>query len=168
MGGLPLAISLYLTSVAIHVTAVVIFLGITFLFFPLQVAAEKAPRHLPFVIRVIRDAERKLVWPGLVIIAATGIFQTIDFGWDRMANIVWLSASVTIFVFIVLVRFTVMRWAMDTTLAEVERAEAAAGDDGEIKLSPEFKQAANVLSTTGSLMGLLVIMIAFLMETKPF
>lgn len=168
MSGLPAAVTIYSISVAIHVIAVVIFLGVTFLFGPLQMAAEKAPNHMPFAIRVVRDAERKMVWPGLAIIATTGIFQVADAGWDQAPGNVWLSTSIVLFVFAALLTFTVVRLAMDMAVEEIERAEAAAADGGEIKLSQDFIQAAGVLSKTGPLMGLIVIVITFLMETKPF
>lgn len=165
---IPLAVSVYEISLAIHVVAVVIFLGVSFLFGPLQMAAEKAPQHMPFVIGVIHDAERKMVWPGLVIILVTGVFQTADQKWDQAPGNVWLLASVAIFIFMLIVSFTVMRHAMDVALEESRRAEQLAGPDGEIKLSSDFKDAAAVMSKTGPLLGLGVIVITFLMEAKPF
>lgn len=161
---MPLAVTIYEMSVAIHVIVAIITLGVTFLFGPLQMAAEKSPRNMPFVMRVIHNAERNMVWPGLAIIFVTGVYQTFEGGYE---SAVWLSASVTIFAFAVIVSLTVMRKAMDVALAEAERAERLAGDDGEIVLSSEFKQAAAILARTGPLLGLAVIVIAFLMETKP-
>jgi uncharacterized membrane protein len=160
--------SVYEAVVAIHVVTVIITLGVTFLYGPLQVAAERAPRHLPFVLRVMRDAERKMVWPGIAIIFVTGVFLMLDDRWRDRGDTMWLQVSIALFVFAALVSLTVLRRANDVALAEIELAERAAGPDSEIVISSECKRALGVMSRTGPLLGIITIVIAVLMEAKPF
>ena len=83
MENLPLALTGYQLSVWIHVTAVVVGLGMTFaeaLLFP--VAMKMNPRHLPYVHRMQLTINRYVASPALVLILITGIYQVSDAGWS--------------------------------------------------------------------------------------
>lgn len=158
----------YDAIVAVHVVTVIITLGVTFLFGPLQIAAERSPRHLPFVLGVLHEAERKMVWPGMLIIFVTGLFLMFDGRWENAAEVAWLQVSLALFVFAALISLTVMRRALETAIDEINRAEAVADPEGELLISSECRRALGIMSRTGPLLGIITITIAVLMETKPF
>ncbi len=161
--------SVYEAVAAVHVVTVLITLGVVFLFGPLQMAAERAPRHLLFVLGVMHDAERKMVWPGYAIIFLTGVFLMQDDRWDTAIGTAWLGVSIALFAFALLISFTVLRRASDVALREMQRAERVASDpDSELVISAECKRALGVMSRTGPLLGIVIIVIAVLMEAKPF
>jgi uncharacterized membrane protein len=161
-------VDVYDAIVAVHVVTVIITLGVTFLFGPLQFAAERSPRNLPFVLGVLHDAERNMVWPGMAIIFVTGLFLMFDGRWENAAQTAWLQMSLALFVFAVLISLTVMRRALETAIDEVKRAEFMADSESELLISSECRRALGVMSRTGPLLGLLTITIAALMEAKPF
>jgi hypothetical protein len=73
------AITAYEISVFVHVTAVVVGFGATFaesIAFP--VALRLDPRHLPYVHRLQLAINQWFATPALVIVLATGIYQTAD------------------------------------------------------------------------------------------
>src|ERR671917_2475284 len=91
------AITLYSVSVFLHVTAVVVGFGSTFaesLAFPVAMKLDK--RHLPYVHRLQLAINQRLTTPALVVVLATGIYQTIDADWGFDKT--WISASLAIVV----------------------------------------------------------------------
>ena len=86
------AIDAYSISVFLHVTAVVVGFGATFaesVTFP--VAMKLDPRHLPYVHRLQLTINRYFATPALVVVLATGFYQTADGDWGFGSF--WISAT---------------------------------------------------------------------------
>ena len=89
------AVTGYELSLSLHITAVVVGFGATFaeaVTFP--VAMQLSPRHLPYVHRLQLAINTWLATPALVIVLATGLYQTADGDWDFGAF--WISATLLI------------------------------------------------------------------------
>ena len=89
------AIDAYSISVFLHVTAVVVGFGATFaesVTFP--VAMKLDPRHLPYVHRLQLTINRNFAQPALVVVLATGVYQTADADWGFGSF--WISATFVI------------------------------------------------------------------------
>ena len=89
------AISLYDLSVWVHVSAVVVGLGTTFVgavSFPL--ALRVGPRNLPYAHELQLVISQRITGPALGLIILTGIYQTIDGDWGFGSF--WISATFAI------------------------------------------------------------------------
>ena len=155
------AIDAYSISVFLHVTAVVVGFGATFslaLAFP--IATKLDVRHLPYVHELSRGINQWLASPALVVILATGIYQTSDGDWGFGSF--WISA--TFLIVIVLGAMTSAYFVpTDRKLAaQAERDLAATG-----AVSDEYQRRAQLEGMMGALAGVLVIAAVFLMITKP-
>src|SRR5688572_27151793 len=89
---IPAAVTGYDISLWIHISAVVVGLGITFaeaIMFP--VAMKMDPRNLPFVYRMQITINRYFANPALALIIITGIYQVIEYDWGFEKF--WISAT---------------------------------------------------------------------------
>lgn len=159
------AITAYSVSVFLHVTAVVVGFGATFaesLTFPVAMRVDR--RHLPYVHSLSLAINRWLATPALVVILATGIYQTIDGDWEFGAF--WISATLAIVIVLggLLGGYLI---PADRRLGPMAAREIAAAGDGEVVLSEEYQRRARAEGMVGALAGVLVIVAVFLMVTKP-
>jgi uncharacterized membrane protein len=158
-------VSLYELSVFVHVTAVVIGLGATFvasLAFPLALAMDA--RHLPYVHRLVLAINQRLASPALLVILATGIFQAIDGDWDMGSF--WIGATFAIVIVLggLLGAYFI---PSDRRLGAMAEREVAAAGEGRVALSDDYRRQAQRAAMVGALAGLLVIAAIFLMVVKP-
>lgn len=162
---MPLAdVTLYELSVWLHITAVVVGFGATFaeaLAFP--VAMQMSPRHFPYVHRLQLAINRFLATPALVIVLATGVFQTIDGDWEF--EDFWISASLLIVILLgaILGGYFI---PTDRRLATLAEQELAAAGPGEVTMSEEYQRQAGREGVFGTVSGVLIIAAIFLMVTK--
>lgn len=162
---LPLAVSVYQLSVWLHISAVVVGLGMTFaesILFP--VAMSTNPRHLPFVHRLQIVINRFFAGPALLLILVTGIYQVTDAGWEFGSF--WISASFLI-VFILGGLLGGFFIPSDKKLEPMVAAEIAAAGDGPVELSDTYMAKARVQGMIGAFAGILVLVAIFLMVVKP-
>lgn len=159
-------IDAYSIAVFLHVTAVVVGFGATFvesITFP--VALKLSPRHLPYVHRLHLAINQWFAAPALVVILLTGLYQTEDGNWDFGEP--WLSASMTI----VLVLGGLLAYLIvaDRRLVEVATRETAAAgaQEGEVEMSADYQRRARMTGIAGAVAGVLVVVAIFLMVTKP-
>jgi hypothetical protein len=146
----------------------VVGLGVTFGFGLIQATAERAfPRSLPFALTVLGKMDRGMVLPLALVVGATGIYQSIDgpyeFGRDQ-----WLDIGATIWLVLVLVSLLIFRRGTPKAIAEAERMVAAAGPDGEVQLSDEYRRITRPMNIFGAVAGLLTVIVLYLMVVKPF
>lgn len=164
----PIAITGYEFSLFIHITAVMVGFGTTFaesIFFP--VAAKMSPRHLPLVHRLQLTINQFFAVPALLIVAATGIYQMGELNYDY--GDFWVSGSLTIVVIIAILLLGYFIPSDRRLLPMVERDIEAAGE-GEIQLSDlsdEYLRKGRMQGVVGSITGILLIVVVYLMVTKP-
>ena len=154
------AIDAYSISVFLHVSAVVVGLGATFALavaFPLAVRLDA--RHLPFVHQLSYALNQRVAGPAVLVIVATGIYQTID-AWSF--GDFWISAT-----FLIVIALGALNgvYFMPTDRKLAARAERELADSGGV--SDEYQRLAQREGLIGGVAGLLVIVAVFLMITKP-
>jgi uncharacterized membrane protein len=158
-----LAATSYDYSLALHITAVVVGFGTTFaesIVFPLAMKMDK--RHLPYVHRLQRTINTYFALPALVVVLATGFYQVSDRDWDLGKP--WLSISLGLVALIAVVNLAYFI-PEDRKLEAMVSREVEAGGDGE--LSAEYQSRAQREGIAGALTGVALIVIIFLMVTKP-
>jgi uncharacterized membrane protein len=163
---IPTAILFYDVVLFLHVAAVIVGLGATFAFPFFQGIAERtAPQSVPAVLRAMQVIDRFLVTPALFVILGAGIYLVLDgpFDWeDTFVNV----GLVGIVVLIVLGPAFFTRH--EHKLLELAERDVAAAGSGEVQLSEEYMAYSKRYALVGSLAGVLILVIAFFMITKPF
>jgi uncharacterized membrane protein len=156
----------YSFSIFLHITAVVIGMGATFaesVTFPVAMMTDK--RHLPYVHRLQRAVNQWLTTPSLIVVIATGFYQTSKGDWSF--GDAWISGS---FVIVILIGGILGAYFIpeDRKLqAMAERDIASAPPGGEIVMSDEYMRRSRREGLIGAVTGLLVVAAIFLMVTKP-
>jgi len=153
--------SLYDISVFVHVSAVVVGLGTTFVgavSFPLAMRA--GVRHLPYAHELQLAISQRITGPALGLVIVTGIYQTIDADWGFGSF--WISATFAI-VIVLGAMNGVYFTPTDRRLAAMATREIEATGS----VSDDYQRQARREAIVGAIAGLLVIAAVFLMVTKP-
>jgi uncharacterized membrane protein len=161
----PFAVTEYELSLFLHITAVVVGLGATFaesIMFP--VAMKLGKRHLPYVHRLQLAINQWLTTPALVVVLATGFYQTADADFE-MGDF-WLSGT---FAIVIVLGGLIGAYFIptDRRLGAMVAREIAAAGDGEVVLSDEYQRRARMEGIVGAIAGVLIIAAIYLMVTKP-
>lgn len=159
------AVTSYNFSVFLHVTAVVVGLGATFaeaIMFPVAMRLNK--RHLPYVHALQLAINRWLATPALVLVIATGFYQTSEGDWSF--GDFWLSGTFAIVIVLGGLAGAYFIPA-DRRLGAMVAREIESAGEGEIVLSDEYTRGARTEGIIGSITGLLIVAAIFLMITKP-
>ena len=161
----PLAVTGYEISLWVHISAVVVGFGATFaesIAFP--VAMRLDARHLPYVHQLQLAINQYLATPALLVILVTGIYQVSDA--DLEFGDFWISGSFAILIVLggLLGAYFI---PADRRLGPMVQREIERAGDGEVVLSDEYQRAARTEGIVGMVAGLLVIVVIYLMVTKP-
>ncbi|MDQ5894655.1 MAG: hypothetical protein QG596_916 [Actinomycetota bacterium] len=165
MENLPLAVTGYEISLWIHVTAVVVGLGMTFadaVLFP--VAMKLDPRHLPYVHKLQLTINQKFATPALLLILITGVYQVHDAGWGF--GTFWVSASLMIVLLIGGLQGAYFI-PSDRKLGAMITDEIKAAGDGPFTPSEEYQHEARIQGIIGTVTGVLILIAIYLMVFKP-
>lgn len=157
---MPTAITMYTLSTAIHVVFVVSFLAAAGSFSVLGPMAKENPQHVTFALKVMQKIFVAMIFPGILVIWGTGLYQSSDGGWK--GSDLWLTFSVIIFAYMTIVAVFVLYPATKSALAEIE------GQDGPGPPSAKAQSDLKKLGMLGPLQGLSLLIITFLMVAKPF
>jgi uncharacterized membrane protein len=155
------AISLYDLSVWVHISAVVVGLGTTFVgavSFPLALRA--GTQHLPYVHELQLVISQRLSGPALGLIILTGIYQTIDADWGFGSF--WISAT-----FAIVIVLGAMQGVYFTPTDRKLGALATRELEATGTVSDDYQRQARREALMGAIAGVLVIAAVFLMVTKP-
>ena len=159
-----LATSAYEIVLALHIIAVVVAFGATFIY-PVMfaVGARGDPRSLPLLHRVEYTIERTLTNFGLLVVLGAGIFLASDrHQWSEFFVQWGLAAAVVIGGLIGAVMIPTAKRAEQVAARDIE---AAGG--GEIELSEEYRALVRRLGRVGSLLSALVVVTIAIMVVKP-
>ena len=159
------AITAYNVSLFLHITAVIVGFGATFaesVTFP--VALRLDPRHLPYVHRLQLVINRWFATPALVVVLATGLYQTVEGDWGFGAF--WISATLAILIVLggLIGAYFI---PADRRLGAMAEREIADAGPWLVALSDAYQQAARREGMAGALAGVLVVAAIFLMVVKP-
>ncbi|MGH2905554.1 MAG: DUF2269 family protein [Solirubrobacterales bacterium] len=158
---MPLAITMYTLSVAIHVVFVVSFLGAAGAFSVIGPMMKDNPQHAVFGLQVIKKVYEVSVFPGILVVFGTGMYQLSDAGYN-LGDDLWLTVSLVLFAFMVVAAFFLLYPATKTALSELESQETP---------GPPSEKALKSIQTMrifGPAMGISMMVITFLMVAKPF
>jgi hypothetical protein len=155
-------VTAYKIEVFLHVAVVIVVFGLTFMYPFLQGAAERAGTGATrFALSVIHRTERYVVIPGAVVVFILG---GILIGNDKLPYKddmpAWLIIAIIWFLAIFAIALFVQRPTLNQARAVLEKAP-------EGPLPAEYEPLGKRMQMVGGLMGLSVIIIAFLMEYKP-
>lgn len=159
------AVSFYDVVVWLHVSAVIVGFGGTFVYgVLLAVAGRSAPRSMPGVLAAIQANDRSLVTFGGLVVLATGIYLAADgetfdeffVGWGIVAVLVLLGLLHAFFI-------PTERRAQEAAERDIE----AAGP-GAVEFGDEFNRANGKLAKMGPVAGLIIILTVYVMVAKPF
>lgn len=118
--------------------------------------AARAPEHEPFALRTIKTLDDRFANPAYALLLVTGLLMV----WqaDIPLSTFWISTSIGIYAAVILLGLGVYT----PTLRRQIRAFDEGGPD-----SPEYRRLSTRGSVVGILLAIMVIVIVFLMVTKP-
>lgn len=157
---MPIAITMYTLSVAIHVVFVVSFLAPTGASAVLGPMARDNPEHGLFALQVLQKLYKTLTIPGFLVVWGTGLYQVANGPFD--GSELWLNISMTIFALMTLAFVFVQYPSVKIAVRELE-AQSEPGPPSE-----DVQARLKKLAIVGPLQGLGLMIIAFLMAAKPF
>ncbi len=158
------AASAYELVLALHIMAVVLAFGWTFMLpIAFAVASKADPRTLPVLHRIEYTSERRLLNPALTVIVGAGIFMAIDGDLWGQFFVQWGIGAAIVIGYL----------AGSVLIPAAKRAEAAARrdlegfDGGEFRPSEEYRDATRRLTLYGSATSLLALATIAIMVIKP-
>lgn len=148
----------------LHVIGAIIAFGPGFAAMVVGPMVAKEPQHANFYARTQLATARKIVTPVSISMAVTGIGMILVRGWGNITGDTrWLEVSILLYVIAVVFSMAVQAPA-GRRLVELTSTPPAPG----AAPNPEIPKAAAKVRTGGIILSGLVLVIAFLMVTKPF
>ncbi|HWP33400.1 MAG TPA: DUF2269 family protein [Solirubrobacterales bacterium] len=158
-------ITFYWCVVFVHVMAVVIGFGATFVY-PvfLGVARRRYPRVLPYLLGTMDKLGKVVIGPSSLLILASGIYLVADGPYKADASFVQVAAPILIaLIFIGPLYFG----RTEARLAEIAARDVGASAGEDVSLSPELETGLGRLTTNIRLANLAVLVALFFMVVKP-
>ena len=156
--------SLFWILLFLHVLGAIVAFGPGFAAMVVGPMVAKEPQHANFYARTQGAANERLVTPVALSMAVTGILMIVDRGWT---NIVggrhWLEVGIVLYVIAIAFAFAVQAPA-GRKLVELTSTPPAPGSPP----NPQVPATARRVRNGGMLLIGLVVVIVFLMVTKPF
>jgi uncharacterized membrane protein len=161
---MALAASVYELVLALHIMAVVLAFGWTFMLpIAFAVAAKADPRSLPVLHRIEYMSERLLLNPALTVVVGAGIFLAADAHLWGQFFVQWgIGAAVVIGYLAGSVLIPVAKRA-----EEAARRDLETFDGGEFAPGEEYRAATRRLTIFGSVTSLLALATIAVMVVKP-
>ena len=147
--------SLYLVVKFIHILVAVIAVGSSAGSSLWLRLATRSPQHLPFALRSAKRLDEFLTRPGLIVIAATGLWMAAS-RWTLTA--LWIRAAVVLVVVVLALLYTVVGPLLGRLIHLI---------DGEESGTPTWTRTELLFELVGGGSGLIVVVILWLMVTKP-
>lgn len=160
MFSVPLALDFYTVVVSLHVVFAVIGLGSAFAFPFIGMLAQKHPQNTAFALEVNYTIIKKWISPMAVLVLLTGLYQVFEgpyqFGDER-----WLDLSFALFIV-----YMGLIGAIVTpgTRRALELAKESAGGPPPAEMISLIQRNSKL----GPVLGGIIILITFLMESKAF
>ncbi len=148
---------------AIHILVVIACFGVLVAYPVIMLAADRVdPRTIPALHRVRIIIARSLVNPGLLVVAAAGIYLAADLHQFSEFYVQWGIAAVVVLG--ALEGMSIIRSSKH--LAELSQRDVDAAGSGEVKWSQEYKSARGRYDQISMLMAAIVLVTAFLMTVN--
>jgi hypothetical protein len=159
------AVTFYWCVVFVHVMAVVIGFGSTFVYpIFLGAARRRYRRALPYLLGTMDKLGKAVIGPSALLILASGIYLLADGPYEADATFVQVAAPILIaLIFIGPLYFG----RTEARLAEIAARDVDAATGEEVSLSPELETGLGRLTTNIRLANLAVLVALFFMVVKP-
>jgi len=157
------AVYLWQVVLAIHVLFVVLAFGVLVSYPFMLIAAERIdPRSLPTLLRLRRLLGRGLVNPGLLVVAAAGVYLAIHLHAWQDFYVQWGIGAVVVIG--ALEGALVIR--QSATLAALAQRDIDASAGGEIDWSAEYLTARGRAEQVNALLAIIVVVTIFVMVVQ--
>jgi len=157
-------LDLFLILLFLHALGAIVAFGPGFTSMVVGPMVAKEPQHANFYARSQALAARAVVTPVSISIAITGVAMILVRGWSTIAGTKhWLEVGILLYVIAVTISMAVMAPASRKLVALTSQPPAPGQPP-----SPELPATARRIRLTGMALSALVVVIAFLMVTKPF
>ena len=158
-------ITFYWCVVFIHVMAVVIGFGATFVYpIFLGAARRRYRRALPYLLGTMDKLGKAVIGPSSLLILVSGIYLVADGPYQADATFVQVAAPIlVVLIFIGPLYFG----RTEAKLAELAARDVGAATADEVTLSPELDSGLRRLTTNIRLANLAVLVALFFMVVKP-
>ena len=160
--------TLFAIILFLHVLGAIVAFGPSFLAFPaIGAMGGKEPMHGNFALRVSETISKR-IWPLALIQGVTGVLLILVGNVDLTKNL-WLDVAIVLY--LIALAFSYFR--QTPTLHKLIEMSSTpppppAPGTGPAGPPPAFMAMVKQLQQGGMILGLLVVVIAFLMVTKPF
>ena len=145
----------------LHVMGAIIAFGPTFAYSIMGAMAGREPQHANFSSRQVQAIGNKLVYPLAIFQGVTGVLLILASGRD-MSKSTWLSIAIVLYAVTLIYALTVQRNALHH-LIELTNTPPAPGSAP----NPEIPATVKKIQRGGMFLGLMIVIIVFLMVTKP-
>jgi hypothetical protein len=158
-------ITFYWCVVFVHVMAVVIGFGSTFVYpIFLGAARRRYRRALPYLLGTMDKLGKAVIGPSSLLILASGIYLVADGPYKADATFVQVAAPIlVVLIFIGPLYFG----RTEARLAEIATRDVGAATAAEVALSPELETGLQRLTTNIRLANVAVLVALFFMVVKP-
>src|SRR5262245_54716956 len=147
--------------VFLHVLGAIIAFGPGFAFAVMGSMAGKEPQHANFSIRQVEAISMRLVYPLAIFQGVTGVLIILSVNYPVFST-PWLLIAILLYIIALTYSFAIQRVAVHH-LAELTSTPPAPGSPP----NPEIPAAVKRVQRGGSILGVLVVIIVFLMVVKP-
>lgn len=158
----PVAITFYSVSVSFHIIFSLVGFGSAFAFPFMFASAGEDTQKLAWTLGVVNTVMTKLISPLAVLVLLTGLYQVSDSHYS-FSDDQWLGVSFVLFVAYMGIVGAIIT---PSTRKAKKLAEAEAGSSA--APSPELAAELKKQNALGPVLGVLIFIIVFLMEAKPF
>jgi hypothetical protein len=163
-------VSLFTLLLFVHVLGAIIAFGPSFMFAIIGAMGGKEPMHANFALRVTQRIAERVLFPLALLQGITGIglFLTIPGGID-LTKVYWLDVAVVLYLFALGFSYFVQAPGL-VKLIEMSSTPPPPPGPGAAPSGPPpaFMALVKQGQRGGMVLGLLVVVIVFLMVTKPF
>ena len=146
--------SWFLLLKLIHVLSAIVAVGSNVTYVIWLRTAER--EHVAFAIRGVRRLDRTLANPGYGLLLVTGVLMVLAGGYSFTQH--WIELAIGLYVLVAVLGIAVFAPAIRRQLAEAETDPTSAA----------YRAASRRTNTLGLLTTAVVVVIVFLMVTKPF
>ncbi len=140
----------------VHVTLAIVAVGFNLSYGVWIARSARDPEHIGFVMRSIRWIDARVANPAYGLLLLTGLFMAFDAGYPLTTF--WIASALVLYASAVVVGIAIIAPNFRAQLRALE-------SDG--PASETFRRSAARGRTYGLLVSLLVVVIVFLMVTKP-
>jgi uncharacterized membrane protein len=161
---LTATITFYNVVEFVHISSAILAFGATYAYaFAFAVAERSDPRSMPSMLRWTHNFERFMLTPGMVVLLASGMYMAADLDlFDEFFVMAGLGVILILFGLTGAYFFP-----RERRLLELAERDVGAAGGGEVSFGDDFTRLYKQVNNMGILAGVLVLVVVFLMTTKP-